>query len=634
MKKWLKIIVSVVTVTLLVAVCAIGLLITFVNPNQLKPFVSNEIKKYTGMTVNIGGDLAWSFYPYLGVKVGHIEFNNPPGFQQKLLAELNSLTVSVRLLPLLHARIESDGMTLNGLKINLIKNAAGQLNWQSLSVPQTSIPQQNSSAEPSTQAVKNIVGLAISGVDITNASIQWIDEQKNQRVLIDQLNVDAKNIGASRPFPIKIRFHFAKTNPVLSGEIQIESKVSLQWDKQYYRFMSTQLSGKIHRNNQNLNINTQMNVLIDRGLQRIECQNLRGTMADVNWTGKLEIKKFETQPIVTGHVKTETFTLQNLLSKLDVSPADAPKAKNMYADFNFTFDTAKNAASTLQNLTLYGLIKSDDLQLQKIKATDLVVQVKLEAGFLKLTSISALFYQGNLQSDATINLNPAIAQLAVNAKLTNIHTESLLADLKSDRALTVSGVGDVELQLTSTGLDGRTLLNNLNGASQFKLNEGILKGIDVSYWVANAQAIAKQKTFTGTDTHQTPFGVLTGTAAIQNGVISNHDLFLDSPRYDTRGKGTIDLNKQQIDFLLEIAAKGAADDRKNLANLYKLTIPIRIVGQLNQPHISVDVGEIAKQVAKQQIDKVKEDVGNKIQKQIDEKLPEVGNKLLKSVLGN
>jgi AsmA protein len=637
MKKWFKIIASALGIIILLVVLAVVLLVVFVNPNQFKPFVSSEIKKHTGMTVNIAGDLSWTVYPYLGVKAGHIEFNNPPGFSTKLFAELNGITVGVRLLPLMHARIESDGMSLDGLKVTLIKNAAGVTNWQLLqssSAPTTVAITPEPSSIPA-QASQAIVGLAIGGVDMTNATIVWIDEQKKQQITVDKLNVQAQQITLDRPFPVKIQFHFVKKNPEVSGEMQINTKVTLQLNKQSYRLMNTQLTGKIQRNGQAFNFQSKMNIFIDKVLQRIECQHWDGEIANLKWTGKLEVKNIDTQPIIAGHVKTQMFVLQDLLAKLGASTNDLPAAQNMQADFNFTFDTAKNVNSALQNLTLFGLIKSDNLQLQKIKATDLVVQIKLADGFLKLAPISALFYQGNLQSDATINLNSAVPQLALNTKLTNIHIESLLADLSHNQTLTFSGVSDVALQVSTSGLDSHTILNNLNGTSQFKLNNGVLEGVDVSYWVANAQAIAKQKSVESADTHKTPFGVLTGTATIKNGVIINNDLYLDSVRYDTKGQGTIDLNAQQINFVLNTAAKPSApDEKKDLGNLYKLTIPIRIVGQLNHPKISIDVAQLANQVTSEQINKVKEDISKKIQKKIDEKLPGLGNDLLKNVLGN
>src|SRR3990167_5286712 len=97
------------------------LLITFVNPNRLKPLLIAEVTKATGREFKMDGDLSWTFFPSIGVKVGHMILNNPAGFAGKTFAEVSSATVGVKMLPLLHGQIQSSGVTLNGVKLYLIK---------------------------------------------------------------------------------------------------------------------------------------------------------------------------------------------------------------------------------------------------------------------------------------------------------------------------------------------------------------------------------------------------------------------------------------------------------------------------------------------------------------------------------
>jgi uncharacterized protein involved in outer membrane biogenesis len=49
----------------------------FIDPNQLKPIIAAEVMKKTGYQLYIEGDLTWSFYPRLGVKMKHVTLSEP-----------------------------------------------------------------------------------------------------------------------------------------------------------------------------------------------------------------------------------------------------------------------------------------------------------------------------------------------------------------------------------------------------------------------------------------------------------------------------------------------------------------------------------------------------------------------------
>lgn len=630
MKKWIKMIAGFLGVMLLLIVFAAILLVTLVNPNRFKPLIAEEIKKQTGRELNISGDLSWSFYPYLGVKVGHTEFHNPPGFQQKIFAELSSATLSVQLLPLLHARIQSDGILVDGLTINLIKNAAGLKNWQGLLVEKSdATPATTSSAIAKSPG--KMAGLAMAGITISNANIYWIDEQTKQTAKIEHLDLSAKEVSLNHPFPLTAQFHFVNAGATLSGDVNLTSRISFYPDKQFYQFENVDLSADIHRQGKKFKFDSKTNMVVDMATQRIEFQRWQGELAGVKWSGKLEVKKLTNQPFVTGYVQTQPFVLQTFLTNLGEQEEVVPKANQVTMDINFNVDTAKQTTA-LQKVTFTGLIKANDLQLKKITASDLVVQTRLENGVLNLSPISALFYQGNLQGAASINLNNATPDLTMMFKLTNVQTEPLLTDLASTQAIKFAGAANVVLQLTTVGADRQTMLSNLNGNSQFSLNNGVMKGIDIGYWAESAYAVVKKQPVTLNNTNQTQLGSLTGKATIHNGVIMSDDLLLDSTHYTTKGKGSIDLVNQQIDYLLEAAVKQSANDKKELSNLYGLTIPIRVNGNLNQPKIGIEVSELAKQITKEQIDRVKDNALKKIQQRLNEKSPGAGD-ALKNILG-
>lgn len=70
--KFIKILLSICLLLLIVVVLAAALLNYFVDPNQLKPILAEQIKKQTGSNLVIDGNLSWAFYPRFGIEIPHM----------------------------------------------------------------------------------------------------------------------------------------------------------------------------------------------------------------------------------------------------------------------------------------------------------------------------------------------------------------------------------------------------------------------------------------------------------------------------------------------------------------------------------------------------------------------------------
>jgi uridine kinase len=75
-----RIAIDVLKAHIALVIVALLALILFVNPNQFKPMIVEQVQKNTGMTLAIEGDISWQFFPSLGFSVGKTELRNPEGF--------------------------------------------------------------------------------------------------------------------------------------------------------------------------------------------------------------------------------------------------------------------------------------------------------------------------------------------------------------------------------------------------------------------------------------------------------------------------------------------------------------------------------------------------------------------------
>src|SRR5690606_23752114 len=83
--------------------------------------------------------LELELFPWLAVEAGGVTLGNAPGFDPAVpFATAERVAAEVRLLPLLSRRVEIGTIRLDGLELNLTRDANGRGNWQDFSAqPET-----------------------------------------------------------------------------------------------------------------------------------------------------------------------------------------------------------------------------------------------------------------------------------------------------------------------------------------------------------------------------------------------------------------------------------------------------------------------------------------------------------------
>jgi AsmA protein len=690
MKKILKTISIIIISILILSLLCIGILVTFVSPNTFKPVLVSQVFKLTGRQLTIDGNLTWTFFPYLGVKTGHMLLSNPADYKQKVFAEMDEAVVGVKFLPLLHGKIESSEVSLTGLKLNLIKNANGIGNWQNMRATKadsskvvvvstqdtdTSVVNNNDVLEEQPEKSMSAVqtDISIKKIDVTNAEINWIDEQTKQSVAIHHFELHAKDVSPAQPFDITANFVFVANNPTASGEASMKGHIALNLEKQLYNVDDLKLLIKLHDKEKNVTADIKANVVANMAKKIISLQHFNtrlsnlpdikesvditgnmtanltdqtakitefvGRIANLTLNGNVNIVDLNSTPHLQGKLQALPFDLKKLTHAIGKDDSNLQTAKMVAASFDFSSSSVKTA-STLQALNMQGRITVDELQAAKLKATNLIIKAQLRNGVLEFTPVTATFYQGGLQSQARINLAAVPLQISFAARLSNVQMEPLLRDLGSEGSkLKLRGAGNIDLQMTTVGTTANEVTRNLNGTSHFNLKNGQLTGINIGNLIDNAYAFLSHQSPPSSGENVTNFGDLTGTAIIRNGVITNNDLLVNSPRFITKGQGTINLVNQQINYELQtnLTNVGANHNDKNMLNLYNIGIPIRIAGNLSNPSISLNTSAIAQQIAKQQIQRVQNQLQDKVKNQIQEKMkgkiPGEAGELLQNLLG-
>ncbi|RDI48658.1 AsmA family protein [Aquicella lusitana] len=118
---------------LFIVICAfiIVSLVLFIDPNKLKPVIIEEVKKKTDYQLTMDGNLSWSFFPRLGVKVDHMTLTAPK--QSTPFADLKNVTIATKFWELLQGNKELKGdVRIAEVRLNNLKaeHARIGLHWQ------------------------------------------------------------------------------------------------------------------------------------------------------------------------------------------------------------------------------------------------------------------------------------------------------------------------------------------------------------------------------------------------------------------------------------------------------------------------------------------------------------------------
>lgn len=323
-------------------------------------------------------------------------------------------------------------------------------------------------------------------------------------------------------------------------------------------------SGKwlLKSKNQTIKAHLETEVLYQPDKNTLLCQALTGEVADIAFKGAVKITQLTQQPVVTGKLTIPSLNASGIqLSNISLSP---------------TF----------------------------------------KAGVLDINPISASLYKGQLQGQVTVVTNSAAPRFYTNSAFTDVQLEPLLKDLGAGKSkFKVQGLGVMRLVVSSDGSDMQTILSHLNGSGSFQVKQGVLVGIDLVHLIDSASALARKQPTPASRADKTYFDRLKGTIGVRKGIIQNSDLILESSRFMTTGSGKIDLPSHWINYVFYTTVKqNAENSRDNWTNLYGVEVPVAIRGNLNDPSISIDAGQLLKSLAKQGIKlQIKNEIQNKLE---------------------
>ena len=362
MSKPLKfILISAASLLILVTVI-IGSIFLFVDPNDYKDKITTAVYEATGRQLTIAGDINLSLYPWLGLSLGATQLSNAKGFGDTPFASVENVDIKVKLLPLFQQRLEMQKIRLYGLRASLAKNKEGVSNWDDLTMPQDALGATDKQAVTETpkapttpqttepiQAMGALAALAIDGLELENAHLEWDDQQANQHIIISKLALRTGPLALPAPIDLSLSLDVNMKNPEIDGHVDFTGQVSFDLETQEYRANNLDLAVKATGAGlpvSPVDVRLLANVKADLKQQRLDLSALKLNTLGTNITGQISITELDKSPTASGQIAIANFSPKEVSKKLGITLPDTSDASVLSKmGVNISFNGNMNGAN-------------------------------------------------------------------------------------------------------------------------------------------------------------------------------------------------------------------------------------------------------------------------------------------------
>lgn len=389
MLRALKILGIIVLALIVLAAGAIFAITRLIDPNDFKPQISTAAREQANLDVQIPGNLAWSFWPYLGIEVGRTEVRIAG--DEQLFAAFDNVRSSIAVMPLLRGAVELSGLHLDGLELNLIETSDGA-NWERIGAPGAST---ETAEDPAAESQPLDMPVSIPEITVSNGKVHYLNNIDGTDIRVEQMNVSARDFSLTSPFPLEAALRY-QDQADIRIDLAISGTVSMDLEKNLFRFdqsvIDTTLAGITTLP---LQVHARQSIEAALDEDRISISDILVEAAGTRTSGNLELTQLSAKPIFRGDLSVAPFDANAALKAIGEAPietADPAALKNIAMEM--TFSGPENSILleplkiTLDNSTITGVAGLTDIDSGHIRF-DLTLDQLVADGYLPPTVAEA-----------------------------------------------------------------------------------------------------------------------------------------------------------------------------------------------------------------------------------------------------
>ncbi|MCD8564290.1 MAG: AsmA family protein [Burkholderiaceae bacterium] len=258
--KALRITLLALLVIVVVVVAAAAIFVATFDANRYKPQIEQLVLEQTGRTLKVEGNIGLTLFPNIGAELGRITLSDKDPSQA--FVTLDATRVSVAFMPLLSGQVLVDGVTVDGLSANIIRDKGGVFNFADLmgsTEPQSTGSGAGDSRSVTSTRTTRSFQVDISTIAITNASIAYNDLQSGMDWQASQLNLKTGQIAPQSSGGLELSAAVQSKSLALNTKVDITGDYKLDLSGQTLDL--TKLSTKLTGNWQDIkDIDTALNL--------------------------------------------------------------------------------------------------------------------------------------------------------------------------------------------------------------------------------------------------------------------------------------------------------------------------------------------------------------------------------------
>ncbi|EUC67912.1 cell envelope biogenesis protein AsmA [Alcanivorax sp. 97CO-5] len=321
MGRLLKILlITLFTIIVLLAI-AVFVITQVIDPNEFKPEIEKQAQEQANLTLDIQGDLAWQFWPSLGVSLGRTEARIAD--EEALFAALDEASVSVAVLPLLYGQVEMDGITLAGLDVNLVDGPDGA-NWEQIG-PQTPAEDTAKAEEPANAEEDSSsfdIPLTIPTVVVSDGKVRYRNTADSTDIVVEHFNLNAQDVNLDEPFPLQLSLRYQDQSD-MRVDMNLDTVLSADLDNNHFLLNPMKLDANIAgATTMPVDVHLEQNFEVNLDEDTASIKDLLLQAAGTETKGNVEITALTGDMQLSGKLATAPFDANKVLEAIGEAPIE------------------------------------------------------------------------------------------------------------------------------------------------------------------------------------------------------------------------------------------------------------------------------------------------------------------------
>ncbi len=258
------------------------------DPDNVREELEAFVAERTGREFSIDDDLALTVFPWLGIETGRMRLGHAPGFGDDDFASVDSAGARVRLLPLFRGRMEFGAVALEGLELNLARDAGGLDNWSDLLGTASPAIDADGAGAPDGVVDEPFFGeVDIAGIAVRDGIVFWRENIDDVRYVISDISLATGPIAAGIPVDIDLDLRWVGVQPAFTAQLDGQASLAAVPEAAGLQADGLRLAFRVEdgRSDERITGNLQTSVTFDNASRIVRMDNLRLESALSDFTG-------------------------------------------------------------------------------------------------------------------------------------------------------------------------------------------------------------------------------------------------------------------------------------------------------------------------------------------------------------